>query len=221
MVAFELVDQRPCREATVEGTRAMYGSHSNVVTVAPEHNLVAGFDAELGAQVLGDDDLPFRANLVSHTVKYNCISARSRDVPRTVPVREFRSHLADLLDEVAERREHVIITRQRRPAAVVIPINEYSPVAAGIVPRCASTFCSTQVTGGAVRNSSLHRLCTAWSGPPDLSIHRPHGGSTGSRVHVLEQLRVDGRVGAEDAQFAVAFDHDRVDGPDLCDAVQA
>lgn len=44
---------------------------------------------------------------------------------KTVPVREFRSHLADLLDEVAERREHVTITRHGRPAAVVIPVDEY------------------------------------------------------------------------------------------------
>jgi antitoxin YefM len=46
-------------------------------------------------------------------------------MPKTVPVREFRSHLADLLDEVAQRREHVTITRHGRPEAVVIPVNEY------------------------------------------------------------------------------------------------
>ena len=46
-------------------------------------------------------------------------------MPKTVPVREFRSHLADLLDEVADRREHVTITRHGRPSAVVIPLNEY------------------------------------------------------------------------------------------------
>lgn len=44
---------------------------------------------------------------------------------RTVPVREFRSHLADLLDEVADRREHVTITRHGRPSAVVVPVDEY------------------------------------------------------------------------------------------------
>jgi antitoxin YefM len=46
-------------------------------------------------------------------------------MPKTVPVREFRSHLAELLDEVADRREHVTITRNGRPSAVVIPIDEY------------------------------------------------------------------------------------------------
>lgn len=44
---------------------------------------------------------------------------------RTVPVRELRSHLADLLDEVADRREHVTVTRRGRPAAVLIPVDEY------------------------------------------------------------------------------------------------
>lgn len=46
-------------------------------------------------------------------------------MPKIVPVREFRSHLAALLDEVAERREHVTISRHGRPAAVVIPVDEY------------------------------------------------------------------------------------------------
>lgn len=44
---------------------------------------------------------------------------------KTVPVREFRTHLADLLDEVAERREHVTVTRRGRPAAVLVPVDEY------------------------------------------------------------------------------------------------
>lgn len=44
---------------------------------------------------------------------------------KTVPVREFRTHLADLLDEVADRREHVTVTRRGRPAAVLVPVDEY------------------------------------------------------------------------------------------------
>jgi antitoxin YefM len=44
---------------------------------------------------------------------------------KTVPVREFRSRLAELLDAVAKRREHVTITRHGRPEAVVIPVDEY------------------------------------------------------------------------------------------------
>jgi antitoxin YefM len=46
-------------------------------------------------------------------------------MPKTVPVREFRSHLADMLNEVADRREHVTVTRRGRPAAVLVPVDEY------------------------------------------------------------------------------------------------
>jgi antitoxin YefM len=44
---------------------------------------------------------------------------------KSVPVREFRTHLAELLDEVTDRREHVTVTRRGRPAAVLVPIDEY------------------------------------------------------------------------------------------------
>lgn len=44
---------------------------------------------------------------------------------KTVPVRDFRTHLAQLLDEVAVRREHVTVTRRGRPAAVLVPVDEY------------------------------------------------------------------------------------------------
>jgi antitoxin YefM len=44
---------------------------------------------------------------------------------KTVPVREFRSRLSELLSDVADRRDHVLVTRNGRPAAVLIPIDEY------------------------------------------------------------------------------------------------
>lgn len=44
---------------------------------------------------------------------------------RTVPVREFRTHLSELLDDVANRRDHVLVTRNGRPAAVLVPVDEY------------------------------------------------------------------------------------------------
>jgi len=44
---------------------------------------------------------------------------------RTVPVRELRSNLSSLLDEVSDRRDHVLVTRNGSPAAALIPINEY------------------------------------------------------------------------------------------------
>ena len=44
---------------------------------------------------------------------------------RTIPVRELRSELAEILDQVADLREHVIVTRRGRPAAAIVPIDEY------------------------------------------------------------------------------------------------
>jgi antitoxin YefM len=44
---------------------------------------------------------------------------------KTVPVREFRSNLSQLLSDVADRRDHVVVTRNGRPAAAVVPIDEY------------------------------------------------------------------------------------------------
>ena len=44
---------------------------------------------------------------------------------KTVPVRELRSELSQVIDQVADLREHVIITRHGRPAAVLVPVDEY------------------------------------------------------------------------------------------------
>jgi antitoxin YefM len=44
---------------------------------------------------------------------------------KTVPVREFRTHLSALLSDVADRRDHVLVTRNGKPAAVLVPIDEY------------------------------------------------------------------------------------------------
>lgn len=47
------------------------------------------------------------------------------DMPKMVPVREFRSRLSELLSDVADRRDHVLVTRNGTPAAVLVPVNEY------------------------------------------------------------------------------------------------
>lgn len=49
----------------------------------------------------------------------------TRNVALTVPVRELRSALARFIDQVADRREHIIVTRRGRPAAVLVPVDEY------------------------------------------------------------------------------------------------
>jgi antitoxin YefM len=44
---------------------------------------------------------------------------------KTVPVREFRNRLSELLSDVADRRDHVLVTRNGKPAAALVPIDEY------------------------------------------------------------------------------------------------
>ena len=49
----------------------------------------------------------------------------TRWMPKTVPVREFRTNLSELLSDVADRRDHVLVTRNGKPAAALVPIDEY------------------------------------------------------------------------------------------------
>ncbi len=44
---------------------------------------------------------------------------------KQIPVREFRSRLGELLSDVADRRDHVLVTRNGKPAAVLVPVDEY------------------------------------------------------------------------------------------------
>ena len=44
---------------------------------------------------------------------------------KTVPFTEARARLSDLLDEVEARHEHIVITRNGRPLAVVLSAQEY------------------------------------------------------------------------------------------------
>jgi antitoxin YefM len=55
----------------------------------------------------------------AYTMRYTLL------VAKTVPVREFRTNLSALLSDVADRRDHVLVTRNGKPAAVLVPIDEY------------------------------------------------------------------------------------------------
>jgi antitoxin YefM len=44
---------------------------------------------------------------------------------KIVPAREFRTNLSELLSDVADRRDHVLVTRNGKPAAALVPIDEY------------------------------------------------------------------------------------------------
>jgi antitoxin YefM len=45
-------------------------------------------------------------------------------VAKTVPFTEARAKLSELLDELEGRHEHIVITRNGRPAAVLVPADE-------------------------------------------------------------------------------------------------
>ena len=46
----------------------------------------------------------------------------------TVPAGEFKAKCLKLLDEVAEKREPLIITKHGKPVAQVVPISEGKPL---------------------------------------------------------------------------------------------
>jgi antitoxin YefM len=50
-------------------------------------------------------------------------------VAKIVPFTEARSILSELLHEVTDRQEHVVITRNGRPAAVLLSNEEYESLA--------------------------------------------------------------------------------------------
>ena len=52
-------------------------------------------------------------------------NAYTQRVAKQIPVREFRSRLSELLNDVADRRDHILVTRYGKPAAALVPIDEY------------------------------------------------------------------------------------------------
>ncbi len=56
----------------------------------------------------------------AYTIRYTAPA-----VAKTVPVREFRTNLSTFLSDVADRRDHVLVTRNGKPAAALVPIDEY------------------------------------------------------------------------------------------------
>jgi len=56
----------------------------------------------------------------------DCAKSRTvSPVAKIVPFSDARAHLTELLDEIEEIREHIVITRNGRPAAVVMSEAEY------------------------------------------------------------------------------------------------
>lgn len=47
---------------------------------------------------------------------------------KIIPFTEARAGFSELLDEIGERHEHVVVTRNGRPAAVVLSADEYEVI---------------------------------------------------------------------------------------------
>ena len=52
----------------------------------------------------------------------------SKDMAKSVPFTQARAELSELLDEVEQTHEHVEITRNGRPAAVLLSPEEYEVI---------------------------------------------------------------------------------------------
>ena len=49
----------------------------------------------------------------------------NKEMAKTVPFSEARARLSELLDEVYASRDHVVITRNGRPVALLMSLDEY------------------------------------------------------------------------------------------------
>ena len=46
-------------------------------------------------------------------------------MPRTLPISEVKARLPELVTDVQEREEEIVVTRNGRPAAVLLNVDEY------------------------------------------------------------------------------------------------
>ncbi len=85
---------------------------------------------------------------------------------KVVPFTEARSKLSELLDEVNERHEHVVITRNGRPAAVVLSSDEYEALAETLeVLEDDETLEALRESAADVREGRVYSLDEARRGP--------------------------------------------------------
>lgn len=76
-----------------------------------------------------------------------------------IPFTEARARLTELLDEVNERHEHVVITRNGRPAGVVLASDEYEALAETLeVLEDEEALDALRESEGDVRAGRMHSL---------------------------------------------------------------
>jgi antitoxin YefM len=81
-----------------------------------------------GASTPGQTVTNSRASLEAHGPARDHVRTQCGTLSlmaKTVPAREFRSNLSAFLSDVADRRDHVLVTRNGKPAAALVPIDEY------------------------------------------------------------------------------------------------
>ena len=60
------------------------------------------------------------------TIDQNCGRLeRSRAMSKTIPISEVKTRLPELVSGVAEREEEIVVTRNGKPAAVLVNYDEY------------------------------------------------------------------------------------------------
>lgn len=81
------------------------------------------------------------------------------EMTKLIPFTEARAKLKELLDDVNERHEHVVITRNGRPAGVVISSDEYEALAETLdVLEDEETMEALRESEADVRAGRLHSL---------------------------------------------------------------
>jgi hypothetical protein len=66
-LAFETISEPAPGKPSLQRRRIGTSAHDDMITFTPEGDLITRLETELVSEVLGDDDLPLWAYLVSHT----------------------------------------------------------------------------------------------------------------------------------------------------------
>jgi antitoxin YefM len=113
---------------------------------------------------------------------------------RIIPFTDARARLTELLDDVEARHEHVVITRQGRPAAVVVPVEEWQGIGETLeVLQDAQTLADLRESARDVKAHRLSETLEPNSGAPALHLTRRAGKQLSAlpkavRAAVLETL---------------------------------
>src|SRR5260221_407293 len=126
---------------------------------------------------------------------------------KTVPVRELRSDLAQLLDEVTNLREHIVVTRRGRPAAVLIPLDEYD---ASEEP---AELLSDPGARAAATGGDRWQSVSPFGCEPLADCIREFGGGGGNRTRVLQLLNRSSPSAAGGSVSGLPSSPARVGGP--------